>query len=199
MTVEQFISKVLGICRIGLKFTTDDFARENYEELEQLGLEVLRQSPELALPKNLYERNIYPTPNCSVRVLTVNEEGHLLMVKEAQDGKWTIPGGWCDLFESSSISGVREVKQETSLDVEIERLLGVFQRERYKDYPTMISEYVHYYSAKICGGTLKHNHETLDVGFFPITALPELSDKVTLSELLRAYRTFKEELPTQFD
>jgi len=199
MKIEQFISKVLALARIGQKYTQDEYARENYEELEKLAIETISENAEIIFDHNIYIHDVYATPNVSVRVLVFNEEGKLLMVKEKQDGRWAVPGGWCDVFESSSESGRKEVKQEAGLDVKIERILGVFQRERYKDYPTLVSEYVHYYCASILGGELKHNHETLDVGFFDINELPELSKKNTMMELTKAYQVYLNELPVQFD
>lgn len=199
MKIEQFISKVLALARIGQKYTQDEYARENYEELEKLAIETISENAEIIFDHNIYIHDVYATPNVSVRVLVFNEEGKLLMVKEKQDGLWAVPGGWCDVFESSSESGRKEVKQEAGLDVKIERILGVFQRERYKDYPTLVSEYVHYYCGSILGGELKHNHETLDVGFFDINELPELSKKNTIMELTKAYQVYLNELPVQFD
>ena len=199
MKIEQFISKVLALARIGQKYTQDEYARENYEELEKLAIETISENAEIIFDHNIYIHDVYATPNVSVRVLVFNEEGKLLMVKEKQDGRWAVPGGWCDVFESSSESGRKEVKQEAGLDVKIERILGVFQRERYKDYPTLVSEYVHYYCASILGGELKHNYETLDVGFFDINELPELSKKNTMMELTKAYQVYLNELPVQFD
>ncbi len=199
MKIEQFISKVLALARIGQKYTQDEYARENYEELEKLAIETISENAEIIFDHNIYIHDVYATPNVSVRVLVFNDEGKLLMVKEKQYGRWAVPGGWCDVFESSSESGQKEVKQEAGLDVKIDRILGVFQRERYKDYPTLVSEYVHYYCASILGGELKHNHETLDVGFFDINELPELSKKNTMMELTKAYQVYLDELPVQFD
>lgn len=199
MIVEQFISKVLAICRIGKKYTKDDYAKENYEELERLALESLMDYSDQMVDHNIYVHDVYATPNVSVRVMVFDQDQRMLMVKEKQDGGWAVPGGWCDVFESSSENGKKEVEQESGLIVNIDRLLGVFQRERYKDYPTLISEYVHYYSATVIGGSLHHNHETTDVNFFDFNDLPELSKKNTISELTKAYRVYKELIPVQFD
>lgn len=199
MKTSEYISKILSICKIGLKFTRDPYARENYEELEKISLEMLKSVDDNMEPRQIYERDIYPTPNISVRVLVFNDKNEILMVKEKDDDLWSVPGGWCDVFESSSVGGVREVKQESGYDVAITRLLGVFQRERYKDYETMLSEYVHYYGATICGGRANGNHEVTDVRFFPITNCPPLSRKISLSELTRAYRVHRHHLDTQFD
>jgi len=199
MNWEQFTSKVLGVARIGLKFSKDPFALENYEELEQLAIATLAQNADPEIRTNIYERDIYPTPNISVRVIVFNEAGELLLVKEADFGTWSIPGGWCDLFESSSESGKKEVLQETGLNVKIDRLLAVLQREKYKEYRTLISEYVHYYSATILSGSLRPNHETTEVKFFPIDALPDLSRKSSHAEIQKALAVYRRECDVEFD
>jgi ADP-ribose pyrophosphatase YjhB (NUDIX family) len=199
MNWEQFTSKVLGVARIGLKFNQDPFALENYEELQRLAIATLQENVDPAIQTNIYERDIYPTPNTSVRVIIFNEAGELLLVKEADFGKWSIPGGWCDLFESSSESGRKEVLQETGLTIRIDRLLAVLQREKYKEYRTLISEYVHYFSATILAGTLRPNHETTEVGFFPLDDLPELSRKSTYTEIMKALAVYRKERDVDFD
>jgi len=199
MQVVAFISKVLAISRIGMKYTKDDFARENYEELEKLAVETLSEYTGKEVDHNIYVHDVYATPNVSVRVLVINEEHKILMVREKQDGGWAVPGGWCDVYESSSENGIKEVKQEAGLDIKIQRLLGVFQRERYKDYPSVVSEYVHYYYGKIIGGELKHNHETTDIGYFDFDALPPLSKKCTITELTRAYEVYINHKDVEFD
>lgn len=199
MNWEQFTSKVLSVARIGLKFSTDPFALENYEELERLAIETLKTNVDPDIQTNIYERDIYPTPNVSVRVIVFNDDGELLMVKEKDFLTWSVPGGWCDVFESSSESGRKEVLQETGYEVKIDRLLAVLQREKYKEYRTLISEYVHYYSATIVGGEARPNHETVEVKFFPVDRLPEVSRKSSMTEIHKALAVYRKERDVDFD
>ncbi len=199
MNWEQFTSKVLSVARIGLKFSTDPFALENYEELEKLAIETLKTNVDPNIQTNIYERDIYPTPNVSVRVIVFNDAGELLMVKEKDFLTWSVPGGWCDVFESSSESGRKEVLQETGYEVKIDRLLAVLQREKYKEYRTLISEYVHYYSATIVGGEARPNHETVEVKFFPVDQLPEASRKSSMTEIRKALAVYRKERDVDFD
>lgn len=183
MEWNHFLSKLLSISKIGLKFSKDPYALENYQELQDL---VILQSEEVRQPIDivkLYPKDTYPTPNVSVRIMIFNEKRELLMVQEKSDNGYAVPGGWCDVFESPRENAIKEVKQETGLDVEIVRLCAVMQRELYKSKPTMISEYVMYFLAEIKAGTLQFNHEILDIGFFDYHALPVLSFKTSQREL----------------
>ena len=198
MKFHEYVSRCQAIAKIGKKYSTDAYALENYEELENISGLMMSQLTGKEIT-NIYECDVYPTPSCSVRVVIFNEAGELLMVQEKQDNLFAVPGGWNEKFDSLQETAIKEVKQESGLDIEVKRLLAVFQRERYKDYPTVISEQVHYFLAEIKGGEIKNNHEILSVGFYDITALPALSKKNSKSELLRALQVAKEELPVYFD
>ena len=168
MEWNHFLSKLLSISKIGLKFSKDPYALENYQELQDL---VIQQSQEVNQPIDvvkLYPKDTYPTPNVSVRIMIFNEKNQLLMVQEKSDQGYAVPGGWCDVFESPKQNAIKEVKQETGLDVEIVRLCAIMQRELYKSKPTMISEYVMYFLVEIKGGDLQFNHELMDIGFFVV-------------------------------
>jgi 8-oxo-dGTP diphosphatase len=199
MEWNHFLSKLLSISKIGLKFSKDPYALENYQELQDL---VLLQANEVNQPIDvvkLYPKDTYPTPNVSVRIMIFNEKSELLMVQEKTDGGYAVPGGWCDVFESARQNAVKETKQETGLDVEIVRLLAVMQRELYKPKPTMISEYVFYFLAEVKGGTLAYNHELLDIGYFDYNALPVLSFKTSKRELDIAMDVLKHHKEVYFD
>lgn len=183
---EQYVMKVLSICKIGLKFSKDPYAIENYRELQDLSRDMLNSLHVYPIKDNFYERDIYPTPNLSVRVIVFNDKKQLLMVKEAMDGKWSVPGGWVDVFDTASHAAISEVKQETGLDIKVVKLLAVMQRERYKDYPTLVSEVVHYFLGEYQNGVLTPSHETTDVRWVSLDDLPELSKKTTKKEIERA-------------
>lgn len=199
MKHEEFVAKVLAISRIGLKFSKDPYALENYEELRQLALKQLQEShptPEENLP---YQRDIYPTPNISVRVLVFNEKGEILMGQERSDNAYAVPGGWCDVFESAADNARKEVLQETGLTVKIDRVLAILRRELYREYASMISEYVIYFSATVLGGTLTTNHEILSLSYFPLDHLPPLSRKMTEKELRKALDVYQNQTETVYD
>ncbi len=193
MKYNEFVARCQALAKIGKKFSKDPYALENYQELEDLSKEMMNQLTGDARI-SIYERDIYPTPNSSVRVIVFKDD-KLLMVKEIQDGGWSVPGGWCDVFESLKEAAVKEVNQETGYQIKIGRLLAIFQRERYKDYPTIISEQVHYFVGEIIGGSKLINHEVSDIEFVDLNEEIELSRKISRQELsiaLEVYRKNKE-------
>lgn len=187
MKLQQFIMKVLSISKIGKKFTHDPYAYENYEELEELALEQLSNLTNTSITENPYERDIYPTVNVSVRSIILNEKNQVLMVKEKSENLWSFPGGWCDVFESPQENAKKECYQESGYSVEIDRLLAVFFRDNYKPQSkSLISEYCIYFKGHILEKLNSHNHEIVEVGFFDLNDLPELSFKNSYQEVRRA-------------
>ena len=131
-----------------------------------------------------FKRDIYPTPNVSVRTIIFNEQGQILLVKEAKDNAYSLPGGWCDLYESPSQSARKECLQEAGAIVEITRLVGILNRTPIKD-PLGIPEYMIIFNGKLLGPLQDHEFETTEVAFFDIDKLPVISRKVTLDEIIR--------------
>ena len=188
MTNEQFIVKVLSIAKIGLKYSKDEYAIENYAELEKLGIEMLNKSLDKPISTNLFTSDVYPTPNISVRVMIVNELNQVLFVKEKVDGKWGIPGGWCDLFISPRNNAVKEVLEETGLSVDTTKLLAVFNRQKYRLPKIIVSDYVMYFKAVINSGSkINIGFEVLEAKYYDMDKLPELSTNNTETELLIAW------------
>lgn len=186
MNYTEFVAKVLAISRIGLKFSKDEYALENYKELQDLAQAQLKDEHGFTAIDIPYQKDIYPTPSVSVRVIVFNEKGQLLMGQEKSDGGFAVPGGWCDLFESPTEAAIKEVLQETGLHVKIDRMLALLRRDLYRISPALISEYVVYFQASVIGGTLTPNHEILQVGFFDLDKIPPTSRKMTLNELHKA-------------
>lgn len=184
--VYDFILKVQSISKIGLIYSKDPYALTNYQELNDLSTKFLEDFLEVKFDRpNYFQRDIYPTPNISVRTIIFNEDKtKVLMVREAALQAYSLPGGWADLYDSPSQTAKNECIQEAGAEIEIVRLVGLTSRTPFKA-PTSIPEYVAIFEAKLTKLNKDHEYETDDVGFFDIDNLPEISRKTSKGELLR--------------
>ena len=184
--VYDYILKIQSIAKIGLVYSKDPYAITNYNEINRLSMEFLSNFLEVEFDRpNYFARDIYPTPNVSVRtVILSNDKSKVLLVREAKLGTYSLPGGWADLYDSPSEVAINECSQEAGADIDIIRLVGILNRTPFKS-PTSIPEYVVIFLASLKGELHEHEYETDEVNFFPIDDLPELSKKVTREEVLR--------------
>lgn len=186
----DFIIKVLSISKIGLVFSKDPYAIDNYTELQKLAMHELENFEHLKFDKpNLFTREIYPTPNISVRTCVFNDKGEVLLVREFPEERYSLPGGWCDLYDSPSEAAKAECMQEAGAKIKDLKLIGILNRTPFKVFPSgtplhkSVPEYVIIFRATLDGELKEHLYETDAVGFFDFEKLPELSHKVTEGEV----------------
>lgn len=111
----------------------------------------------------IHWKNPIPT---AVVVIPVGDK--YLMVKRAidpQKGDWCHPGGYIDYLETPTTAGVREVKEETGLDIKIVGQLG----------PPFITESNHLVTVlegEIIGGEMQAGDDAAELALYTADALP---------------------------
>ena len=171
-----------GIARTGLGFSDNVYERERFEEVLRVaadmrvaaGLE-LERSPEVLVEEWL--RHVgegvagYVTPKIAVGAVVGNDRHQILLVQRADSGTWLYPTGWADVGYSASEVAVKEVLEETGMEVEPVRLIAVLDGLRLGF--TRIPLYSLVFHCRAVGGTLRrHPLECLDVGWFDEDNLP---------------------------
>ena len=191
--VLEFIKKVQSIAQIGLSFSTDPYAIDNYEELRKISIRMLKEYTSLPDDEcELYKDFIYPTPQPAVRTLVVRDN-KLLLVKEKDSGLWSLPGGWCDIDCTPKETAIKETYEESGYVIECTKLLAVFDRRHYIK-KSLYDVYCLYFLGNVVAGEAKCNHETEDIGWFELSNLPSLSRKNSIEEIQKAYHVYKEKL-----
>ena len=112
---------------------------------------------------------VYFDPKIAAVVL-VSQGDNLLFVRRAIEpmlGRWSFPSGYVDRGEVVEHAAVREVWEETNLDVELTGLVGVYSSD---GTPVVLIAY----AANVIGGVLRAGEEAQDARFFPFKALPDL-------------------------
>ncbi|WP_408010209.1 NUDIX domain-containing protein [Pseudalkalibacillus sp. A8] len=113
-----------------------------------------------------------------VAVIILNEENEVLLQKRADVGQWGIPSGHIEIGETVSEAAIREVKEETNLDILIKKLIGVYSDPGSQVFAYPNGKVVHFittcFLAEITGGELKCNSdESLEIKFFGYRSLPQ--------------------------
>lgn len=102
---------------------------------------------------------------------------------EPERGMWSFVSGYVDRGEKVEEAAVREVKEETNLDVALDRLLGVFSE---RGNPHIVIAYCASILNEDISGLMAQADEVSELAFFPLDSLPELafsSDKHLFSLL----------------
>jgi ADP-ribose pyrophosphatase YjhB (NUDIX family) len=101
--------------------------------------------------------------------IVLNDKNQVLLQLRSDNCKWAIPGGCLDLDETVAECAIRELKEETNLDIEITKLLGVYDNFN-ASWPN--GDLAHtvdvIYLAKMKSFDLKFDEESLDLRFFDI-------------------------------
>ena len=111
------------------------------------------------------------TPKVAVGAAVSNDDGELLLIQRADSGVWLYPTGWCDVGYSAAEVVTKEVAEETGIEVEPVRLIGVLDGLRLG--MSRIPLYSLLFYCRAVGGELRaHPLECTDVGWFTEAALP---------------------------
>ena len=169
-----------GIARTGLAFTESLYERERFQEVLHVAADIRAAAGEEVEAAPLVDEWMrlvgngvagYVTPKVAVGAVVGNERGELLLVKRADNGVWLYPTGWADVGYSASEVAVKEVFEETGMEIEPVRLIAVLDGLRLGF--TRVPLYSLVFHCRLLGGELRgHPLECADVGWFAEDALP---------------------------
>lgn len=184
--------QIRALSRNGLVYANNEYDKERYEELlalnDRLTALFTNHTEEEIRSSYILERD-YTTPKVDIRAVVFNDKDEILLVKERADGCWALPGGWADVGFSPKEIAVKEVKEETGLDVLPIKLLSVMDKRCHNHPPANHYAYKFFILCRIVGGEFVQAFDILDVGFFKHDALPSLSEE----------RITKEQIDRMFD
>ncbi len=106
-------------------------------------------------------------------VLVLDESNRVLLGRRAKTpnyGRWVLPGGKIESFETIDAAGRREVREETGLDVEIVQQLGVFEIID----PPLEHRLIVFSIGRVQAGTLAAGADLSEACFFSASELPKL-------------------------
>ncbi|MCG7528308.1 NUDIX domain-containing protein [Streptomyces sp. OfavH-34-F] len=113
-----------------------------------------------------------------VTAVVFDDEGRVLLGRRADTGEWSVIGGICEPGEQPAATAEREVYEETAVRCVAERvvLTQALPPVRY-DNGDRCQFLDVTFRCRATGGTARVNDdESLEVGWFPVDALPDLAD-----------------------
>lgn len=200
----EWAQHLQSISQTGLAYCKDPFDQERYEAIRAIAAEMMASgagqtdAPEIV---DLFKLDVgYATPKVDVRA-AVFEQDRLLLVREREDGCWTLPGGWADIGSPPSLNVIREVREESGYESEVVKLAAVYDRNLHGHPPIPFYTYKLFFLARLTGGTPAHSVETDGVGFFDESGIPPLSlTRVTTAQIRHMFDHHRHpDWPTSFD
>jgi len=109
-----------------------------------------------------------PKPCTTVVALVfIQQNDKILLVKQNYGRRhWSLPGGKLEPGESIEEAAIREVKEETGLEIRLGRLVGLYSKPAENGLAIC-------FEGEVVGGTLRPANEILACRYFPCDALPD--------------------------
>lgn len=93
-----------------------------------------------------------------------NEQGEILLVKTRRDGKWVFPGGQVEIGENLIDGVIREVKEESGMDIKVSHIVGIYSNtgtyEGHSGVKVVPTKVIFDFACTSMGGELTTSEET---------------------------------------
>jgi 8-oxo-dGTP diphosphatase len=113
-----------------------------------------------------------------VAAVVIDPAGRVLLQRRSDDGKWGLPGGGIDPGEEPADALVREIREETALEVVPERIVGVYSgpdfRIRYPNGDETMIVSITFACRPMAGEPRVNDDESLEIRYFSPDALPPM-------------------------
>ncbi|WP_035853346.1 NUDIX hydrolase [Cryptosporangium arvum] len=208
-TLHRMAIELAAMAQNGLTYSTDHYDADRYTRMRALSAELMgliTDAEPAAVEAVLALEAGHATPKVDVRGALFDDEDRVLLVREARDGRWTLPGGWADALDRPSHAAEREFAEEAGLAVRATKLAAVYDGSVHNGHSPAGPWHIYKLffvmerlddAAPVAG----LDGETSDVAFFALDALPELSTaRTTAHQLRRALvHTRDQAEPADFD
>jgi 8-oxo-dGTP diphosphatase len=114
------------------------------------------------------------TPSVTVDAAIISD-GKIVLIRRANQpfqGMWALPGGFVDVGETVEAACVREAVEETSLQIDIQKLIGVYSDPKRdpRGHTVGIA-----FLCSVAGGLLKAQDDAKEARWFSLDELPDLA------------------------
>lgn len=126
-----------AIAQSGLAYEPTVYEQERYTEVRRIAAEMAAapDGRDADAIDGLFRREVgHATPKVDVRAAVFRDD-RILLVREAADGGWSLPGGWADVGETPSEAAERELVEESGYAARAVKVIGVYERDRHATRP----------------------------------------------------------------
>ena len=183
----NWATELQSLSQTAIFYCKDKFDKERFQRVREISAEMIASKTDLSLDKvkDLFCGDEgYQTPKIDTRG-AIFKDDKVLLVRE-YDGRWTLPGGWCEFNLSPAENVVKEVKEEAGLDVIPEKLVAVHDRNRRNADTYIFGVAKFFFLCKVTGGEFTANIETTESRYFAEDELPtSLADEKCTAEQIK--------------
>jgi ADP-ribose pyrophosphatase YjhB (NUDIX family) len=130
----RWTREIQAIAQCGLAFSSDVYDIERYIQLRKLASEMMADKTDTPVKRIIglfASESGYATPKLEVRAAVFDEYRRILLVREVADnGRWSLPGGWADVNITPAENAVKEVREESGYEVRVIKLAGVYDHTK---------------------------------------------------------------------
>lgn len=195
--------EIQALAQNGLTYTKDVYDKERFERLREISAEMLAEKTDIPVDKvkDLFcNEKGYQTPKLDTRA-AIFKDGKILLVHE-NNGTWALPGGWVDVFESVGSNTIKEVKEETGLDVRNQKIIAIQDRNKHNTPSYAYGICKVFVLCELLGGEFKENTETTEIKYFSLDEIPQnlANEKTSMEQIEMCFRALNDSnWQTEFD
>ena len=199
----KWAMEIQSLAQAGLTYTSNAYDIERYERLREISAEMIAEKTNISLDKvkDLFcNETGYQTPKIDTRAV-IFKDNKILLTHE-NNGTWSLPGGWCDVLESVKSNTVKEVKEETGLDVETIKVIAIQDRNKHNKPIYAYGVCKVFILCDIIGGEFKKNIETTEIKYFSQDEIPNnlAEEKTNKEQIKMCFKAYNDKnWQTQFD
>ena len=134
--IVEWAKELQSLAQAGLFYGHDVYDRERYQRIRDIAAQMMALRTDIPVEKiqDLFCGEVgYQTPKVDTRAVLFKD--HKILLVRENDGRWSIPGGWCEFNMSPADNAVKEMKEEAGLDVTIKSVISVQDRDKHNPPP----------------------------------------------------------------
>ncbi|MCA9957421.1 MAG: NUDIX hydrolase N-terminal domain-containing protein [Anaerolineales bacterium] len=197
--------KLRDISAMGLHFVRNRYDEDNYKNIQTIAMEMLALATNGALADMeplrapVFAR---PTPMTVGDGAVIDENGRILLIQRADNGKWALPGGALEVGETPAAGVVREILEETAVATAPVALIGIHDSRLCGSQTRHHLYHILFLCRPVQVGnprTASHAEEVLAVDWFSADELPNNLDEGHKTRIPEAFRVWRGDLCAYFD